>query len=63
MITGKAPDLDILTKARDRIINDASDVFVRILDERLLEQTDFGEKPLDLAFDDFFNHFFRLTRL
>src|SRR5262245_23018951 len=46
LIAHEAPDLDVLSHARDRILQQIADFFVGILDVRLLNETDFRVKAV-----------------
>ena len=61
MIARETPDLNIFTEPGDGFVNDVGDLFVRILDKSLFQQTDFGVESLHFTFDDLLDDFFRLA--
>src|SRR5581483_822667 len=63
MIAREAPDLNVFAEPADRFVDDIGDLFVRIFDERLLEQARFRVKAVDLALDDLVHDLFRLAAL
>ena len=61
MIARETPDLNIFTEPTDRFVNDVGDLFVRILDKSLFEQTGFGVEALYFTLDNLIDDLFRLA--
>src|ERR1041384_1467704 len=61
LVPHEAPDLDVLSHARDRFPQQVADLAVGVLDEGLLDQTDFRIEAVQFALDDLIDVFFRLA--
>src|SRR5438067_131175 len=62
LVTCKAADADVLADLSDRVIDELFDRQVRILHECLIVQTAHLVIRLELAFSDFIDNVFRLSR-
>src|ERR1051326_5132110 len=63
LVPHEAPDLDVLSHARDRVPQQVADLAVGVLDEGLLDQTDFRIEAVQFALDDLIDDLFRLALL
>src|SRR5262245_7477909 len=63
MIASKTAHLNILAEASDGFVDHIQNFLIRLLDESLFKQTNFGIKLIDLALDDFLDDLFRFARL
>src|SRR4029077_8665328 len=57
MVTRESPDLNFLAEPRTGLIDNVCNRLVRILYERLFQQTGFGVKALYFSVDDFVDKF------